>query len=340
LTSNPRDVSVVVQGPVDRAVTEQVLSSVRKHLPGAEIVLSTWAGTQVDGMEHDILLLNEDPGPLKRPSPTTRNANINRMIVSTRNGLLAATRSHAIKTRTDVIFDNASVLSWQSRYPKRSERPGRPRVFTERVVASTFSSTNPRRGIEDRLYHLSDIFQFGNRLDLIDLWAAPTVSEDEPTHATTNATTNATSAKEPDAIPLKFDPAQYSNEQYVWLHCVARRLPELSLANPWDPEPSQVKLFESFVADNVLLVDADRLGIRYMKHRLRPLGTINSYTLGDWLRLYREHCDPSFARSIEFETLWRDALVWANNTSGKRLLPALFAASGRWKRLIRGWKKA
>ena len=43
------DISVVVQGAIDQINTPKCLRSIRKRLPGAEIILSTWEGSPIDG---------------------------------------------------------------------------------------------------------------------------------------------------------------------------------------------------------------------------------------------------------------------------------------------------
>ena len=50
---NPKDVSVVVQGAVDAKHTPRCLASIRKYLPGAYIILSTWEGQKVEGLDCD-----------------------------------------------------------------------------------------------------------------------------------------------------------------------------------------------------------------------------------------------------------------------------------------------
>jgi hypothetical protein len=74
-----KDISVVVQGPIHKQdnLTKRVLESVRTHLPNAELILSTWKGSDVDGLDCDVLLLNDDPGAIN-------GYNVNRQIVSTR----------------------------------------------------------------------------------------------------------------------------------------------------------------------------------------------------------------------------------------------------------------
>jgi hypothetical protein len=98
-----KDISVVVQGPIHTQdnLTKRVLESVRTHLPDAELILSTWKGSKVDGLDCDILLLNEDPGALEKQPINSRN--LNRQIVSTCNGIMASTRIFVLKLRTDCI---------------------------------------------------------------------------------------------------------------------------------------------------------------------------------------------------------------------------------------------
>ena len=77
--------SVVVQGAIDKDYTSKCLASIRKYLPEAEIILSTWEGCDVEGLDYDNLLLNKDPGTsdLIRKYPFEHPNNVNRQIVST-----------------------------------------------------------------------------------------------------------------------------------------------------------------------------------------------------------------------------------------------------------------
>ena len=58
------DISVVVQGPIERTteknITGTVCESIRKILPGAEIILSTWEGNDTQGIEFDKVIFNEN----------------------------------------------------------------------------------------------------------------------------------------------------------------------------------------------------------------------------------------------------------------------------------------
>ena len=47
-----RDISVVVQGPIHKGRTKKCLQSIRKNLPEAEIILSTWDDNCTTGLGH------------------------------------------------------------------------------------------------------------------------------------------------------------------------------------------------------------------------------------------------------------------------------------------------
>lgn len=65
LDIKPKDISVVVQGAINKEITPRCLQSIRTLLPNAEIILSTWEGSDVDGLDYDKLVLNKDPGAVK-----------------------------------------------------------------------------------------------------------------------------------------------------------------------------------------------------------------------------------------------------------------------------------
>ena len=56
------EITAVVQGPVEEVYTRLVIESIRRYLPGARIVLSTWKDANIAGLDIDELVINEDPG--------------------------------------------------------------------------------------------------------------------------------------------------------------------------------------------------------------------------------------------------------------------------------------
>ena len=57
-----KDISVIVQGAINKNETIKCLQSIRQYLPGAEIILSTWEGSNITDLDYDNLILSKDPG--------------------------------------------------------------------------------------------------------------------------------------------------------------------------------------------------------------------------------------------------------------------------------------
>ena len=113
---NTEDISVVVQGAVDKENTPLCLKSIRKYLPGSEIILSTWKGTNIESLDYDKVMLNSDPGGYKDRYVHTFTNNTLRQLVSTKNGLRRATRKYIIKMRSDLILRSNSFLTYFEKF--------------------------------------------------------------------------------------------------------------------------------------------------------------------------------------------------------------------------------
>jgi len=253
------DISVVVQGPIHTQdnLTKRVLESVRTHLPDAELILSTWKGSDVDGLDYDILLLNDDPGPLNVPNKS--KINLNRQIVSTRNGLQKATRTYAMKLRTDTLLTGTGFIDAFDKYPERREDF---KVFEHKVIIPTLYTKNPLQPFPGLIhfFHPSDIFQFGLKRDLLLLWNIPNATE--------------------------VDVRSIFSEQYVWTHCLKSSSENInfSLLNLKEKLLiSEISLFNNFVIDT-----PSNLGIKYPPHLLNQMKSI-CYSKNEIKRLFERY---------------------------------------------------
>ena len=249
-----KDISVVVQGPIHTQdnLTKRVLESVRTHLPNAELILSTWKGSQIDGLDCDILLLNDDPGAINGLN------NVNRQIVSTRNGLQKATRTYAMKLRTDTFLTGTGFIDAFDKYPERREDF---KVFERKIVIPTHYTRNPKRpytySVFGSFFHISDIFHFGLKKDLNLLWSAP--------------------------LAVKWDMAP---EQHIWISC-------LNLLNRninWFKLNlyQQYKYSEISIINNFNIETPERLGIKLPLHLTDDL-VVSCYTADEVELLVKKH---------------------------------------------------
>lgn len=168
-------ISVVVQGPIihesmgGRSTTQECLRSIRQHLPQAEIILSTWEGSETAALGFfDKLVLSPDPGGIWNPVKRRYN-NVNRMIRSTSAGTALASREYCLKFRTDLHLENDRVCRLDM-----TPKPANPyRVFSTPITITSFYVRDP--AVIPMLFHASDIVQFGMTADLVDFWQQPQV---------------------------------------------------------------------------------------------------------------------------------------------------------------------
>ncbi len=98
-----KEITFVVQGPVEKKATSLCLQSIRNSFPNSRIVLSTWAGSHTDGLEYDSVVYSEDHGAAVCDLNNV-NCNINRQILSSKAGLEIVKTKYVAKVRSDLII--------------------------------------------------------------------------------------------------------------------------------------------------------------------------------------------------------------------------------------------
>lgn len=165
--------SFVVQGPVviksnpgeGIYSTAQVLRSIRQYYPEAEIILSTWKDSVLDGLTYDKVVLSDDPGGFKLGGLTM---NYNRLILSAKAGIQKATNPYVVKTRTDIIFNNNNLYQLLKHVKPVKSSYG---VFNHYVLSTIWYVRNPIK--LNLVFHPSDIFLAGKREDILAHFDAP-----------------------------------------------------------------------------------------------------------------------------------------------------------------------
>lgn len=162
-------ISVVVQGPVHTAGTKRVLQAIRRLLPDAQLILSTWKRSDTEGLDYDICVYSEDPGDAPLNRHTGERNNINRQIVSTQRGIAKADRPYLLKMRTDFEILSLNFLRYFEQHSGEAE------VFQNRVLILDHKTRNCR--VIPVPFHPSDWLMFGRREDVSAYYAAPLMPE-------------------------------------------------------------------------------------------------------------------------------------------------------------------
>ena len=238
------------------------LESLQKHLPGCEIVLSTWKGADAADLPCDILVQSNDPGSLRlRPWEEDRPdnySNTNRQIVSTLAGVKAATRPYVLKIRSDMVLNGAGFLNYFNRY---TERVDEWKVTRERVLCCTTYSSNPRRE-RGYCFHPSDWVYFGLREDVLDLWELP-LQSDEVLHA-------------------------LRAEQVLWVAFLQKH-GAIEFNDYEEKSPELLRLSELTIANNLVLLNMAQWQAVAMRKRAEKFRA-SLYSAGEWVRLYNAYC--------------------------------------------------
>lgn len=157
-------ISLVFQGPVLNTGIrlKEIIHAARAAMPHAEIILSTWEGTDVSDVCADQVVFSKDPGPVSVEPTTGKANNVIRQAVSTFAGVDAAKREYVAKIRTDFLI-SADALPIGVYLQKDKRRLfSRPVTVIGEATKSAIISGIP--------YHPSDFFSFGMKEDMLLLW--------------------------------------------------------------------------------------------------------------------------------------------------------------------------
>jgi len=94
-----RKISFVIQGPIhkEKDITKKCCNSIRKFFPESKIILSTWKGSNSEDLDIDEKIESDDPGSdIFYYKYNKLENNVNRMLRSSFNGLLAVNSEYSV----------------------------------------------------------------------------------------------------------------------------------------------------------------------------------------------------------------------------------------------------
>ena len=250
------EISVIIQGPIfgkdnfnkNQAITEKCISSIRKVLPEAEIIISTWEGSKTDGLDYDKLLLNKDPGGVKF-SESKKTNNINRLIISTKNGLKQATRKFCLKIRSDMGLQSDDFLKYFDNFPLTTNKYN---IFERKIIVSslfTLKYFSNNKNIMHTPFHIGDWIYFGLTKDLKTFYDLETVEEP--------AFSNYLKGKTIDqnfnffkGVNWRFPP-----EQHIFLTALKKKYSDINFDHKLDYNDKNIKQSKLAIIDNFIVLE-------------------------------------------------------------------------------------
>lgn len=321
---NKNDITFIVQGAVEPKKTKKCLKSIRRYFPASRIILSTWKGTDCSDLPYDKLILNEDPGFEYLDTNKKLKYNINRMFVSTQNGLRECNTKYAFKVRSDLVFHSDHILRYFDKYPKYLEEF---KVFKHKVIVGNLFSMKYEVGEDGKFltpFHVSDFFQFGLTEDLQLLYDVPLVDlQDFSRYFERHEKPRKYPVKRYDETRLwRFPPEQYLNLT------LARRKQEIKFDTCLDYNEELMALYEKFVLSNYIILDYDQTKIKSQKFTFKLYASLNFLSETLWPGLYRNYV---------YESDYTDIVdsAFKLGVDKRKLIRRLFAPYHRNKELVK-----
>lgn len=252
-TVDSRHISVVIQGPLNRhsdpaRTVFTCIASIRKYLPHAEVIVSTWRHEDISGIDVDRILLLEDPGGFFDCSGN--QINTNRMLHSTSEGVKAATRPYVMKLRSDHNLTSAALAVIGR--PQACDAPG-PRLFETPITVTTLYIRNPKR--VPMLFHLSDLVQFGTRDAMLALWQQPLIEQQD--------LLNGRPFRNPFGNFTGYSSVRMLPEQSIMLGALRKQGIDIRLANPSQVSLEYLKLWDGVLRRNFRVLDHAEAGVSF-----------------------------------------------------------------------------
>lgn len=291
------EISVVVQGPIDKEYTKLTLKSIRKNLPNAEIILSTWEGEILDDLDFDVLVLNKLPINVQQKAFKNKKmfSNINRMILSTNKGLEKANRKYTLKLRTDLYIDNTKFLEKFEEFPARCNKY---KLFEKRIVASTmFSRYFTERNNNKKVipFHVSDWWFFGLTSDVKKYLLSAELVEEPYFSNYFEYPENSEKTSVYEKFSWKFAP-----EQYLGYSCFLKYFDDIKMKDCSDYSDLINEKSQICLANNFIFLEYKYSGIRNFKYLASKnelmLGEqyLNLYTYYNFEKDYKNFCDCNY----------------------------------------------
>lgn len=279
-------ISVVIQGAVGTELAD-CICSVRKNLPKAEIILSTWKGSQIpNGLPVNACVFSTDPGAKPAVKDGKLLNNTNRQLVSTMAGLRRASRLYTLKLRTDFTIQHAGFINGFTTTDIRDKSYA---LFKQKIVIPHYATRFPESGTASYPFHPSDISLFGLTEDIIKMFDVPPVEEADWNWALQHEEKIPWDRNIPIFLP------RYAPEQHFFVKSLRAHGHDIEFKYYHDTSGNIPELSRRYLANNFVVLDMKNFGISTDKVALAYAITKdihNCYSERIYQAEYRKWCDP------------------------------------------------
>ena len=282
-----KDITIVVQGPDLENITPKVLDSINKLFKKSQKIFSTWSNqclTKYNGFQ---VIKSLEPTSFLQCEEPRIYYSVNRLIISTINGVYKSKKKYLLKIRSDMYFKNKNFIKKFFRFKKRSQDYA---VLNNRVILSSHFSVICFR--QPLPFHYSDWFFFGETADIKNIFEIPLCKDKKESLWFKN--------KKKPRLYFGNYLCRFRAEQYIFFNFFKKYF-KTNLDDGYDLNKDKAIISEKFLVNNFLIMSPNQLGFSSLKHKgfdknyfpslLNPF-----YTFKDWFYLYKKYIDIKFTK--------------------------------------------
>ena len=290
-----KDLTILIQGPFfefENYNSNQNIKILRKVFPDSDILISTWENeTRFFKNENNRIIFNKDPGFItdKHFGSATPGSNIQRQIISVKNGLKEIKSKYTLKIRSDCYFNSNKILNLNIHKFLKNKKYS---FLENRIITSSVGSLNQAE--TKILYHYSDWFNFGLTKDLNKLWSNITIEDDDINFFSKFFN------KKKNIYGKDWD-LKYTAEQFIYYKSLSNKFSN-QLIHAHDFSKTKLEEAENYLINNFYLVDPDDVNFIFPKYdeKINKNLKINdtnirgkelvflSYSNSEWFEIYHK----------------------------------------------------
>jgi hypothetical protein len=265
-----------------------ILLKTKDALPEAEFILSTDTGTIVDDEvknELSNIIYSDSPPSLTIPIdiyPRTTKGfgynwhlkkdslklNYNKMIISAKRGIKAATRKYVLRLRTDTLIQNPEFIQLFEDY--QNHRDSNFKILTNRILVSSLFTIDSRKW-NCYLHHPSDWLHFGLKEDVVAVWDIPLGQK-------------ITKIEDPNfkkSIDTRTIP-----EAYTWMSLLMKKRPQIFKNYVRAFSDAEINESHKYLYNNFIPIDSSPINYYSVKKGASWLSHNSLYTFAAFLKDY------------------------------------------------------
>ena len=247
-------------------VTKKSCESIRKYFPESKIILSTWKNSNSEDLNIDKKIESIDPGATNyyyKDEKIKKLNNINRMLVSSYNGLISVKTKFSVKLRSDMYFQSNNLSNLLGIINSSSSSYAR-----KKIIIPSNMALNPDREYK-LLFHPSDTFFAGLTEDLVDLFNIPLMDDEQMTYFKNDMKNDS---------PIL---GRYTGEQYLFYSYIKNKI-QINFENAFDFSKEKKLVHDKVFSNLFAMFRTTKIGLNCYKFPMSFFSSTSYYAYTEY----------------------------------------------------------